>query len=188
MIVPGMQLLMTRCLPASYICLWTRINLFMEREVSSLKEHTKEYTIDTRPIYDMLYQICKDTDLYLYVKQHKSKRGGRGEFYAIHSMWLGPNHVNSTTTEAEAAFQMLVYNGEEMTWNWEKYVSWYVEYHIILDNFKEYGYRHINSGTKVHHLLNGIRCDKLFIVIALVGAYPGKYGKDFGVTVTYLLQ
>ena len=49
----------------------------------------------------ILDQICKDTDLYPYVKQHKSKRDGRGAFYAIHSRWLGSNHVNATASEAE---------------------------------------------------------------------------------------
>ena len=30
------------------------------------------------------------------------KRDGRRAFYAIHSMLLGPNHVNTTASEAEA--------------------------------------------------------------------------------------
>ena len=47
------------------------------------------YKIDNRNVYDILDQICKDTDLYPYVKQHKSKKDGRGAFYAIHSRWLG---------------------------------------------------------------------------------------------------
>ena len=68
-------------------------------------------------------QICKDTDLFPYVKQHKSSRDSRGVYYAIHSRWLGPNHVKATTTEAEMAFQMSPYDGEKKAWNWEKYVA-----------------------------------------------------------------
>ena len=39
----------------------------------SVKEYTAEYEIDNRHVYDILDQIYKDTDLYPYVKQHKSR-------------------------------------------------------------------------------------------------------------------
>ena len=37
-----------------------------------------EYEIDNRSVYDILDQICKNTDLYPYVKQHKSKHSTPG--------------------------------------------------------------------------------------------------------------
>ena len=82
-----------------------------------------ECKIDNRSVYDILDQICKETNLYPYVKQHKAKRDTRGVFYAIHSRWLGPNHVNMTAAEAELAIQVLTYIGEKKAWNWEKYVA-----------------------------------------------------------------
>ena len=72
--------------------------------------HTPEYEIDNRTVYDVLDQIFKDTDLYPYVKQHKSERDDRGAFFAIHSRWLGLNHVNATASEAEMALQLSTYN------------------------------------------------------------------------------
>ena len=54
-------------------------------KLESSKKHTQEYEIDSRTIYNIIYHICKDTDLYPYFKQHKSMRGSRGAFYAIHS-------------------------------------------------------------------------------------------------------
>ena len=36
-------------------------------------KHTTEYEIHNRTVYDILDQICKDTDLYPYVKQHKDQ-------------------------------------------------------------------------------------------------------------------
>ena len=86
-----------------------------------VKEHTAEYEVDNRSIYDILDQICKDTDLYPCVKQHKSNRGSRGASYAIHSRWLGLNHVNATASEAKMALQ--TYDGQKKAWNWEKYVA-----------------------------------------------------------------
>ena len=67
----------------------------------SVTVHMSEYKIDNRTVYDILNRICKDTDLYPYVKQHKSKRNSRGALYAIHSRWLGLNHVNMTASETD---------------------------------------------------------------------------------------
>ena len=70
--------------------------LVSEKNAHKVHDHTAEYVIANRMVYDVLNQICKDTDLYPYTKQHKSKRDSRGAFYAIHSRWLGLNHVNVT--------------------------------------------------------------------------------------------
>ena len=48
--------------------------LHNEQSAQSVKEHRAEYEIDNRSVYDILDQICKDIDLYPYVKQHNSKR------------------------------------------------------------------------------------------------------------------
>ena len=81
---------MMRLLPGCYI----KNKLLLEHDDQSIKEHTTEYKIDNRTVYDMLDQICKDTDLYQHVEQQKPERDGRGAFYAIPSRQLGQNHVN----------------------------------------------------------------------------------------------
>ena len=63
--------------------------LHNKQSAHSVSEHTAVYEIDNRSVYDILDQIDKDTDLYLYVKKHK--RNGREAFYSFR--WLGPNHV-----------------------------------------------------------------------------------------------
>ena len=68
------------------------------KSAQSVKKYMPEYKIDNRIVNDILDQICNNTDLYPYVKQHKSKKDGIGAFYASHSMWLGPNHVNATAS------------------------------------------------------------------------------------------
>ena len=87
-----------------------RITLPSEKKKSSnmintkiAQAHTGEYEIDNRTICDVLDQICKDTDLYSYLKQQQSKRNGRRAYYTIHSRWFGANHVNMTASEAEMA-------------------------------------------------------------------------------------
>ena len=78
-----------------------------KQSVPSVSKHMPEYKIDNRIVYDIIDPIYKDTNLYLYVKQHKSKREGREGFHAIESKWLGPNHVNANESEAEMTLQAL---------------------------------------------------------------------------------
>ena len=77
-----------------------------KQSAQSVIEHTAEYEIDNRSVYNILDQICKDTDLYPHFNQHKSNRDGRGMFYAIHFRWFGPNHVTATASQAEMVIQM----------------------------------------------------------------------------------
>ena len=145
-----------------------------EQSAQSVMEHMAEWKTDNRTVYNILDQICKDTDLYPYFKQHKSKGYGGGAFHPIHSRWLGPNHVNTTASEAKMELR--------------KYVAWHVKYHNILGNLIEYGYQDLDSRSKVHYLLNGIRCDKLSTAVAAVRTHPDKYEKDFDAIVTFVTQ
>ena len=65
-------------------------------------------------------------------------------------------------------------------------MHWHVKHHIILENLKEYEYQGLDPGS--NFLLNGIRCEKLSIVIVIVMALPDKYEKDFDAMVTFLTQ
>ena len=98
--------------------------LHNEQRAQSDKEHMAEYKIDNSSVYDQIY---KYTDLYPYIKWHKSKIDGRGAFYAIHSRWRGPNYVNVTASEAKLALLMFTHDGEKKAKNWEKYVAQHVK-------------------------------------------------------------
>ena len=142
--------------------------LHNEHSAQSVKDHTTEYETDNRSEYDILDYISKDTDLYQHVKKHMSKRDNRGAFYAIHSSWLGWNHVNPTASEAELGFQMSTCNRKKETWNWEKYVAQYIQCYIILGNLIEYGYQDLDPELKDLYLLNGIRNEMLYTAVATV--------------------
>ena len=178
-----MQLLMTKwSLPLE------KDMILHKTDAQTVHACMQENKIDNRTIYYILDQICKDTDLHPYVKQHESKRDSRGVFYATHSRWLVLNHVNATASEAEVVLQMLTYNREKNAWNWEKYVAWHVKYHNNLGNLMEYGYQGLDTGLKVTYLLNGIRCDKLSTAVTAVRAHSDKYKKDLDSVVTFLTQ
>ena len=107
-------------------------------------EHTTEYGIDKRSVYDIINQIYKDNALYPYVKEHKSKRDGRGASYAFHSRWLSPNHVNPTASEVKMLLQMSTYDGKKKKCNWESMLPHMSRGHIILKNLIECGYQDLH--------------------------------------------
>ena len=51
-----------------------------EKSAHWVKEWTAEYKINNRSIHDILDQICKDTDLYPYVKQQSPRELEDGHF------------------------------------------------------------------------------------------------------------
>ena len=122
--------------------------LLSVKDAQTVQVHTVEYKKDNGTVYEILDQIFRDSYLYPYVKQCKSNKDWRGAYYVIHSRWLGLNHVNVTTSEAELALNMAAYYGEKKAWNWEKYVTQHVKYHIILGSLMEYGYQGLNPGSK----------------------------------------
>ena len=106
--------------------------------------------------------------------------------YAIHSRWLGPNHVNATASEAMV---MSTNDGEKKAWNWERYVAQHLKYLIILRNFMEYGYQGLDPGLKVRYLLNGIRCEKLSTaVVTFLTQYMDKRAPTLSVNIASVGQ
>ena len=55
-------------------------NLLPQKDAQTVQVHMPENEIDNKTLYDILDQICKDTDLNPYINQHKSKRDSRGVF------------------------------------------------------------------------------------------------------------
>ena len=75
--------------------------LYNEKNTQSVKECIADYEKDNNSVYDILDQICKDTNLYPHVKQYKSKRDCRRAFCVGHFTCLGLNHMNGTASETE---------------------------------------------------------------------------------------
>ena len=61
-------------------------------------------------------------------------------------------------------------------------------HHIILENLKEYGYQGLDSRSKAHYLLNGIRSEKWFSAVATVKAQQEQYEKDFDSVIAFLME
>jgi len=62
---------------------------------------------------------------------------------------------------AEKTMQTTVYNDEMKCWDFEKFVNLHKQQHSILDSLVLHGYAGIDERSKVRHLVEGIKTDKL---------------------------
>ena len=178
--IPNMQLLTIGWLPGCYTYHQTRTNSFWRKMLSKC---TLEYEIDNRSVYDIMVQICKDTDLYPYVKQHKSKRDGRGA--TMPSIPGGWAQIVSNRQHQKPRWLCIHLHTMARRRHGTRKVILPDKFHIIVCKHMEYGYQGLDPGLKVWYVLNVIRCDKLSTAVATVMAHPEKYQKDFDIVVTF---
>ena len=81
-----------------------------------------------------------------------------------------------------------MYDSEKKACNWEKYIACHIKYHIIIGNLMECEYKELDPWSKVHYLLIGIRCEKLFTAVAIVILHQHKYEKDFDAVISFLSE
>ena len=106
--------------------------------------------------------MTRDHKCWTYVKAHQRASDGRGAFLGLRNHYLGSNSVNTLASGAEHTIQRTSYTHETKRWNFESYVSVHKEQHQILQQLKDdHGYKGLDEGTKVRHLLAGIKADKL---------------------------
>ena len=76
-----------------------------------------EYEIDNRTVYDIIRSA--KMRIYIYVKPNKFKGWQRG--ILCHPLQVArPKSCEFTVSDPEAALQILTYDGEKKSWNWEK--------------------------------------------------------------------
>ena len=108
-IIIVMHLLMTRWSPGCFICFHTKKSLWSIRQIQSrsIQQRRKRMTE-----VSMTYTI-RCAKMKICIQMSSSISWWKRAFYVIHSIWLGPNHVNLMVSEAKAALQMSTYDGEK---------------------------------------------------------------------------
>ena len=66
--------------------------------------------------------------------------------------------------------------------------SQHVKCHVILENLNEYDYQGLDPEAKVHHHLNGIKCDKMLEAVVATEVNHNKYELDFDTHVAYFFK
>ena len=86
--------------------------------------------------------------------------------------YLGANNIDTLSSTVEHKLKMMMYKGEMHHWNFEKFTKVHVNQHAILDGLVEHGYSGINERSKVHHLMEGIKTNKLDAVKTQILSSP----------------
>ena len=127
----------------------------------ALGEDLPTYIHDRSKVWQTMSEVCRDDKCWTYVKPFQRSRDGRGAFQALHTHYLGANHVNNMASVAEAKLAQAKYYGEKRRYNFESYISTLNEQFQVLNNLKRYGYAGIDESSKVRRLNSGIKTEKL---------------------------
>jgi hypothetical protein len=119
------------------------------------------YLHDRSRVWQTMSEICQDDKSWTYVKPFQRSRDGRGAYRALHTHYLGLNHVNNMANEAESKLARASYDGEKKRYNFESYISTLNEQFSVLNNLRRFGYSGIDEASKVRRLNAGIKTDKL---------------------------
>ena len=79
----------------------------------------------------------------------------------LYNHFLGANNVNNMATTAETKLKSVTYSREKKKWDFEKYVRTHVDQHSILEGLTGHGHAGIDDGSKVRHLIAGIKTSAL---------------------------
>jgi hypothetical protein len=129
--------------------------------VDAAGDELPTYQHDRTKVWQSLSEMTRDEKCWTYVKPFQRARDGRGAFMALHTHYLGANHVNNMASEAESRLAKAMYHGEKRRYNFESYISALNEQFQILNGLQRYGYSGIDEASKVRRLNTGIKTDKL---------------------------
>ena len=119
------------------------------------------YQADNRLVWEKISAFTRDEPCWSYVKPAQRTRNGRMAYQNLHNHYLGANNVNNMATSAETKLKTVTYSGEKKRWDFERYVRTHVDQHSILEGLKGHGHAGIDDGSKVYHLIAGIKTSAL---------------------------
>jgi hypothetical protein len=124
--------------------------------------HTELFNKDNYRVWTLLVELTRNHLCWTYIKGFARAWDGWAAFLKLCEHYSGINNVNKMASKAEKTIAKLVYTKEGKRWNFEAYVSGYKEQHQILEQLEmDYGYKCMDEGAKVRHLIAGIQTDKL---------------------------
>ena len=135
-------------------------NLKMTQETwdrAYLSYQVNTFKIHNAMVYQIFSKVLTNMDAYVYVKQRKETLDSWAVYFHIHKHFLGIDHMVRQATDAEGKLQNSHYDGQQKTWDWDKYVALHKEQHAIMVSLTDYGYSGIDNGTKVGHFLQASR-------------------------------
>ena len=134
----------------------------------NLSKKGDTFKIDNALLYLILSKIFMDMDAYVHMKQRKNAQDSWALFFNIHKQVQSPDHVARQAIKAEWNLQNSHYDSEKKGWDWNKYVAFYKEQHMVIKSLIDYGYSGMDISTE--HFLQGINSTELETAVNIVWA------------------
>ena len=123
-------------------------------------QHTgREWKHDNRLVASILIKMFKHTPAYTHI--FRKTANGREAWQKLQDVYLGPQNTQSQASKYERRIQNTHYSGETARFNFDTLVQIHEEAHARLEALEEHGYKGLDEGTKIRHLLESITCLKL---------------------------
>ena len=137
------------------------------KELITRAPHTgTTYRADNRTMCRLIKKICIDTTDYDKVSRFTAD--GRAAWLALIEANCGPQHVDLQATIYESKLLKSHYRGESQRFTFNRLVDIHTNAHKHLAALVAHGYKEMDEGTKIRHLLNAIKSPKLTTVVELV--------------------
>ena len=130
------------------------------------------FPADNITVWEKLSALTHLHECWTHVRPAQRTHNGRMAYRALKNHYVGPNNTNHQANEAEAKLKDYSYHGEKRCWNFERYVCMFQDQHTILQSLVQHGYAGINEHSKVRHLLDGIKTNKLDTARGQIWASP----------------
>ena len=130
------------------------------------------FPADNVTVWEKISTLTHSHECWTYVRPAQRTRNGRMAYRALKNHYLSPNNTNHQTNKAEAKLKDSSHHGKKHHWNFEKYVHMHQDQHTILPSLVQHGYVGIDECSKVRHLLDGIKTNKLDTAKGQIWAPP----------------
>jgi hypothetical protein len=149
----------------------------VEDEMISRAPHTGPiWVADNKKVWELIRAYLHETDFYVFIKSHNRTKNGRAAFVALQATVLGSSRIDNMKTTAERTLRDTYYTGERRRFDLDKFIAVHTEAHNQIQNAHEASggtYPLLDDGSKVRHLLDGIRTTTLEAAKAAIWADPG---------------
>jgi len=106
------------------------------------------FMADMSLVYDVLHACWGKSSWWAHVKKVKGKNS-RQVWQILHTVLLGGDRITTAGSAIVAKLQTFTYDGDKKNFNFDKYVTLYVEQHNLHADLTEYGVTPLDESFKI---------------------------------------
>jgi len=146
------------------------------------EKFTAVFKADNTRVWTLLPTSLRNYGCWTHIRAAAKTRNGRMAYFILVEQYLGGSFTQTMAGKAENTLKTLAYTGNSRRFDFERFASLHKDQHNILTDLTEHGYKGIDEGTKVRHLLTGIQ-DPLLATVKTMILADKAYNRDFDASV-----